>query len=184
MVNRRVEQNKGPMAQSFLWSGTVRGMIDLLRDLIRHKGHANAALLRAISQHQAASHDEELRQLLHHIILANRFWLMLTLGESLDLEKESPVPGSLEAIASHYRDTYRREVDWMFHAGDQDLNRRLETPFLQVSSFSVAEAAMQVCLHSHGHRAQIATKLRLLGGQPPNMDFILWLKNRPEPDWI
>jgi uncharacterized damage-inducible protein DinB len=38
-------------------------------------------------------------------------------------------------------------------------------------------------MHSHGHRAQCATRLRLLGGTPPAMDFILWLKDRPVPDW-
>ena len=48
---------------------------------------------------------------------------------------------------------------------------------------SVVQAMMQVCLHSHGHRAQCAVRLRLLGGTPPNMDFILWLKERPAPNW-
>jgi uncharacterized damage-inducible protein DinB len=38
---------------------------------------------------------------------------------------------------------------------------------------------MQVCLHSHGHRAQAAKMLRRLGGEPPATDFILWLANRP-----
>ena len=43
-------------------------MIDLLQDLVRHKGYANAALLRAICQHEPAAQDPELRELLHHIV--------------------------------------------------------------------------------------------------------------------
>ena len=42
---------------------------------------------------------------------------------------------------------------------------------------------MQVAMHSLGHRAQCATRLRALGGNPPNTDFILWLKERPAADW-
>jgi hypothetical protein len=48
-------------------------MIDLLHDLIRHKAYANR-------RHEPAAQDPELRKLLHHIILADRFWLLLTLG--------------------------------------------------------------------------------------------------------
>jgi len=54
----------------------------------------------------------------------------------------------------------------------------VETPFLPGSHFSVAQALTQVCLHSQGHRAQCATRLRLLGGTPPATDFILWVKDR------
>lgn len=49
----------------------------MLRDLIHHKGYANASLLKAIRQHEPAAQDPELRKLLHHITLANRFWLRL-----------------------------------------------------------------------------------------------------------
>jgi hypothetical protein len=53
-------------------------MLAMLQDLLRHKGHANACLLKAIRQHEPAAQDRQLRELLHHIIVANRFWLSLT----------------------------------------------------------------------------------------------------------
>lgn len=158
-------------------------MLAMLRDLIAHKGHANAALLKAILQHEKAAHDDELRKLLHHIILANRFWFMLSTGRELVLERESQVPESLVTVVSQYRETHEQELEWISRIQESDLERRLETPFIPGSTFSVAEAMMQVCLHSHGHRAQCATRLRLLGGTPPATDFVLWLKERPRPDW-
>lgn len=158
-------------------------MLTILRDLIAHKGHANAALLKAILQHEKAAHDDELRKLLHHILLANRFWFMLSTGRELALERESQVPESLATIASQYRETHEQELEWLFRIQESDLERRLETPFIPGSTFSVPEAMMQVCLHSHGHRAQCATRLRLLGGTPPATDFVLWLKERPRPHW-
>jgi hypothetical protein len=48
----------------------------------------------------------------------------------------------------------------------------------------VAQAYMQVCMHSHGHRSQCATRLRALGGEPPVTDFIVWLNERPAPAWV
>jgi uncharacterized damage-inducible protein DinB len=159
-------------------------MIDLLHDLIRHKAYANAALLKAIRRHEPAAQDPELRKLLHHIILADRFWLLLTLGRPFLQEEESPVPESLEAIAVRYRETHSQELEWWSQLRESELARTLETRFIPGHQYSIAQAAMQVCMHSHGHRAQCAARLRLLGGTPPAMDFVLWLKERPAPDWL
>jgi len=159
-------------------------MIDLLHDLIRHKAYANAALLKAIRPHEPAAQAPELRKLLHHIILADRFWLLLTLGRPFLQEEESPVPESLEAIAARYRETHTQELEWWSGLRESDLARTLETSFIPGHQYSIAQAAMQVCMHSHGHRAQCATRLRLLGGTPPAMDFVLWLRERPAPDWL
>ena len=155
----------------------------MLKDLVRHKNYANAALLKAISEDERASVDPELRQLLHHIILANRFWVSLFVGDRFDVEKESKVPESLQAVATLYRETHELETQWVSGLKNPDLDRVVVTPFIRDRSFSVAQALMQVCLHSHGHRAQCAAKLRALGGNPPPTDFILWLKERPAPDW-
>lgn len=158
-------------------------MLVMLQDLVDHKGYANAALLKAIRQHETAAQDPELRKLLHHIILANRFWLRLSLGLPFAVEEESRIPESLEAITAQYRETHAQEREWLSQVREPDLARILETPFIPGHSFSVAQALMQVCMHSNGHRAQCATRLRLLGGTPPGMDFILWLKERPSADW-
>ena len=49
---------------------------------------------------------------------------------------------------------------------------------------SVAEALVQVCLHTQHHRAQNMTRLKTLGVSPKNVDFIIWLwKQKPEGRW-
>lgn len=158
-------------------------MLLMLCDLIYHKAYANASLLKAIRQHESAAQDAELRKLLHHIILANRFWLSLILELRFDIEEESQVPESLVVIAARYRETHAREIEWVSRAQEADLARHLESPLIPVGSCSVAQALMQVGLHSHGHRAQCAARLRLLGGTAPASDFIFWLKERPVADW-
>lgn len=158
-------------------------MLAMLHDLIQHKWSANASLLKAIGQHPQAAQDEELRKVLHHILIANRFWLALSMGHPFSLEEESKVPETLESVAARYRETYVQEVEWISQIQEAELARTVETPYMPAQRFSLAEATMQVCMHSHGHRAQCATRLRQLGGTPPGMDFIAWLKQRPEPNW-
>jgi uncharacterized damage-inducible protein DinB len=158
-------------------------MLAMLQDLIRHKGHANACLLKAIRQHEPAAQDRQLRKLLHHIILANRFWLSLTLGRPFDREVEARMPETLDAVTALYRETHVQELEWVSRATESELDRFLETPRLPGRSVSVAQAWVQVCMHSQGHRSQCATKLRELGGTPPATDFVLWVKDRPPADW-
>ena len=158
-------------------------MLTLLRDLTAHKGWANAALLQAIRHHDAASSDPDLRTLLHHILIANRFWLTACLAEPFDLEAESRVPDSLDPLIDTYRSTHQREVEWLAALGEGGLTATVESPLIPGRQRSVSEALIQVALHSQGHRSQCATMLRRLGGSPPMTDFILWVTHREKPGW-
>jgi uncharacterized damage-inducible protein DinB len=161
----------------------VPDMIALLRDLMQHKAHANAALLAAVARHDAAARDDQLRVLLHHILLANRFWVLTCLGQPFAAEEESRVPDSIDELAARCRATDAREAQWLGQATEDDLARAVESPLIPAKRYTVAEALMQVCLHSHGHRSQCAARLRAMGGTPPAADFILWLEDRPAADW-
>lgn len=156
-------------------------MTAMIQDLVRHKAWADAALVGAIRE--SAPADQELLKLLHHMILANRFWLALCIGRPFDAEAESRVPDGLDSVTILYRQTQRDELEWISSITGADLSRRVETHYLPGQSFAVPEALMQVCMHSQGHRSQCAARLRSLGGTPPTLDFLLWLKDRPAPAW-
>jgi uncharacterized damage-inducible protein DinB len=158
-------------------------MLAMLHDLVQHKNHANAALLSAIAAHEKAAADPEILHLLHHIVLANRFWLALFTGSDFDVDQERASPELLSAVHTRYRDLSDSETHWIGRLHDSDLDRMIATPFIPDQSFSLAQAVMQVCLHSHGHRAQCAARLRALGGNPPASDFINWLERRPAASW-
>ena len=158
-------------------------MLEMLRDLIAHKGHANAALLNAIRQNGAAASDPEISELLQHILLANRFWLLTVLDLPFVLEHEARPSASFETLAQRYAATQAQEAAWLATAAEGDLARILESPLIPNGKCSVSQAFMQVCLHSHGHRAQCAKLLRRHGGVPPATDFILWLADRPVAAW-
>jgi uncharacterized damage-inducible protein DinB len=158
-------------------------MLEMLRDLVAHKGHANAALLTAIRQNPTAASDPELWELLHHILLANRFCLLTVLGLPFVHEDEAQPSPSFDALIQRYGSTQVQEATWLETATEGDLARMLEDALIPNFQCSVAQAFVQVCLHSHGHRAQCAKLLRRHGAVPPSMDFIQWLTSRPRAEW-
>ena len=158
-------------------------MLNMLRDLVAHKGHANASLLKAIRQNDAAASDPELWELLHHILLANRYWLLTALGLPFVLEDESRPAESFDALVQRYGRTHSQESAWFETLTDSDLARMLKSGLIPNGECSVSQAFMQVCLHSLGHRAQCAKLLRRHGGAAPQSDFILWLAHRPAAEW-
>jgi uncharacterized damage-inducible protein DinB len=161
----------------------MTGMLDTLRDLVAHKGYANAALLCVTQQNAAAAADAELSELLHHILLANRFWLVKVLDLPFHIEHEARPFGSSDDMVQRYAETQDQESAWLAAATDGDLDRIVEEPRIPGGRCSVAQAFLQVCLHSHGHRAQAAKLLRRHEVVPPTLDFILWLASRPAAAW-
>jgi uncharacterized damage-inducible protein DinB len=154
-------------------------MSSTIEELIRHKWWANASLLRAIEQYPAAADDHELRKMLHHILVSNRFWLLTILGHSFDRESEMQVPEDLAVIIDRFSETERLESDWLAHASESELERTLETRSSRLGiDVSVRNAILQICLHTQGHRTQCATRLRSLGGVPLGTDYVLWVKER------
>ena len=162
---------------------TTSATISLLRDLVLHKGYANAALLSAITQSPAAAADTEIAGLLHHILIANRFWALSVAGEAFRAEEELSSRREIKAIVDGFRSVQAREEAWLSRATEPDLAQHVEGALVPGGRRTVAEAIIQVCLHSLGHRAQCAKLLRPHGLTPPTTDYILWLVDRPAAQW-
>jgi uncharacterized damage-inducible protein DinB len=154
-------------------------MLSMIEELMRHKWWANDKLLRAIEQYPAAAEDEELRKMLHHILVSNRFWLLTILGHTFDRESEMKMPANLAAVIDRFNETERLEAEWLSQASDSELERTLETRSSRLGiDVSARQAILQICLHTQGHRPQCATRLRALGGTPPGTDYVLWIKEK------
>jgi uncharacterized damage-inducible protein DinB len=161
----------------------IGSMLAMIQDLIRHKWTANAALLTSIRSCDSAASDEAVRNLLQHILVANRYWLALTLERPFDLTAEMRVPAAFDDLIRAYRQTEADEMNWFAICQETDLDRPLESQFLPGQKTTVAQAILQICMHSQGHRSQCAIMLRELGGTPPPTDFVQWLKDRAAPSW-
>jgi uncharacterized damage-inducible protein DinB len=158
-------------------------MLPLLAELFDHQAWADAAMLAAIRASPAAWDDEKLRQMLHHMITVQRAFLALFVKWPLDMNAELKPPDSFDVLAARFRDTHPAEISFVKGLEDAALTRVIETPWLPGAKLTLAQAMMQVVMHSQWHRGQCMSRLRAAGGQPPTLDFILWLKDRPTPVW-
>lgn len=99
-------------------------------------------------------------------------------------DDEARISSSYDALVQRYAGMHAEETAWLASATETDLARMLDDARIPGGRCSVAEAFVQVCLHSQGHRAQAAKVLRRHGGEPPATDFVLWLTTRPRPEWL
>jgi hypothetical protein len=117
------------------------------------------------------------------LCLPTVFDCCLASGTPSCCEEETRGPASLDGLIIRYRSTQDQEAVWLANAVEEELMRPLRSPSIPGGKCSVSQALIQVCMHSHGHRAQCAKLLRRIGGVPPIMDFIHWLANRPAAVW-
>lgn len=158
-------------------------MIEMLRDLVQHKGYANAALLATVASSPDATADAQIAELLHHVLIANRFWASSIVGEPFVVDGEVRSPTSLPALVDAFRTVQALEDAWLAQASDADLAMDVAGPLVPGGRCTVAQAVTQVCLHSLGHRAQCAKMLRRHGVTAPMTDFVMWLVERPLAQW-
>lgn len=158
-------------------------MIEMIQDLVRHKGYANATLLAVVMQSPAASADAEIAELLHHVLIANRFWTSSIVGEPFVPDDEIRTSRALPALVDGFRAVQAIEEAWLATAADADLTKYVAGHLVPGGRCTVARAITQVCLHSLGHRSQCAKLLRRHGITPPMTDFIMWVVERPAAQW-
>jgi uncharacterized damage-inducible protein DinB len=151
----------------------------LIRELFHHQAWADTAILKA------ADGDARLIGPLHHIVMVQRLFLSLFLKRPLDIARESAIPESFDRLELLFRVTHEEELSFVDRLDPGQLDQTIDVPFFPGLHPSLAEALMQVVLHSQNHRGQCLTRLREFGRTPPALDFIVWLKDdRPAPDWV
>ena len=159
-------------------------MLSFLRDLLAHAEWANAVFFHTWGKSPAREH-EELRQRVGHIIGVQSGFLAVLRGETPGGPRGGPPPSYDELEA-------RAEI---CHAGLRDYTAALKPEALSSTVripwfpdppcvITIAEALVQAAMHSQHHRGQCMTRLKDFGGEPKNVNWIIWLwKQKPEARW-
>jgi uncharacterized damage-inducible protein DinB len=167
--------------------------VDLLRQLVRHMEWADAEVWRAVSAHAPAENDARLKNLLTHLHLVQRMFLILWTKQPFDpagAQPEFATLADLRGWGQTYYPEARRFLDGIDESRLKDV---VEMPWARglearigrtVTMPTLGETIQQVASHSTYHRGQINARLRELGGEPPLVDYIAWIWfGRPEPNW-
>lgn len=155
-----------------------------LRDLVAHLRWADAMAFHALGKCPAAQADPDVRDRLFHTAwVARAFGEILAGGTGSYPPQEVPPFGELCTLTRTAGEALQA---WVDGATEADLESPRHIPWFPEPALHVParEALMQAVLHSQHHRGQTLTRLKQLGGEAKNVDYIIWLwKGRPEPRW-
>lgn len=134
-----------------------------IQQLLDHMEWADALAWSAVAGLDAAARDDDhVAHLLHHAHTVQWVYLNLWREEPLNMPELATFP-DVSAVRAWAREYYGEL------AGFLD---------------GLDEEALEVPMHSHYHRAQLATRIRELGGEPPLTDFVAWTwAGRPAARW-
>ncbi len=166
-------------------------MRDLFTDLYYQMEWADAAIWSAVLSSNACANDSTIGGTLHHIHLVQRAFLSIWRREPIDVHAgENMSPGDLARWAreyygiarNHIRGSSRESLDAPVQVPwTEEVSRRLG---LVPAPTTLTDTVIQVYWHTAHHRAQVATRIRQLGGTPPLIDYIAWVwQGRPAAAW-
>lgn len=161
-----------------------------LRDLYRHMEWADAAVWRAVCASETALSDQKLRDYFQHLHLVQRAFLRSWRNEPLNAP---PTFNDALSIRDWGRDYYPQIFAHLDGLSDEEISREMKLPWAELvtkqlgrapAPITIAETMLQVPLHSLYHRGQVNARLRELGGEPPTVDFIVWVwLEKPAANW-
>lgn len=162
-----------------------------IRELLRHMEWADAQVWRAVLARPESHGDAFLRERLHHIHDVQWAYLHVWRSEAAN-EMDLTTFADLGAIRSWGRSLHREMREQLASMREETIRDALQVPWSdhlvrqygKAEPTTFVETVLQVVSHSTYHRGQVNTRLRELGGDPPLVDFIVWIwSGRPAADW-
>jgi uncharacterized damage-inducible protein DinB len=159
-------------------------MHSFLCDLMAHAEWANAVFFHAWGKSPARDH-EELRQRVGHIIGVQQGFLCVLRGESPGGPPGGPPP-SFDALKTRAVTCHAGLRELVTGLQPEALARTVRIPWFPDPPcvITTAQALVQAAMHTQHHRGQCMTRLKDFGGEPKNVDWIIWLwKQKPAARW-
>lgn len=159
-------------------------MLTFLRDLMAHSEWANAVFFHAWGKSPARDH-EELRNRVGHLVGVQQAFLAVFRGEAPGGPPGGPPPG-YDNLKTRAETSHRELREFMANLDLAQLSLTVRIPWFPDPPcvITIAEALVQVAMHSQHHRGQCMTRLKDQGGEPKNVDWIIWLwKQKPQARW-
>jgi uncharacterized damage-inducible protein DinB len=159
-------------------------MLALLRDLIAHAEWANSEFFQAWGASPAREH-EELRRRVGHMVGVQSGFLAVLRGETPG-GPPGGAPPTYDALLARAQYSHQGLGAYAQTLEPESLTHTVRIPWFPEPPcvITVAEAIVQAVMHTQHHRGQCMTRLKDFGGEPKNVDWIIWLwKERPGAHW-
>jgi uncharacterized damage-inducible protein DinB len=159
-------------------------MLTFLADLMAHAEWANAVFFNAWGQSPARD-NEELRRRLDHLVGVQQGFLNILRGEAPG-GPEDGSPSTFDELKAQARMCHTGLKEFAASLNPETMSQTVRIPWFPDPPcvITTGEALVQVAMHSQHHRGQCMTRLKDLGGEPKNVDWIIWLwKQKPAALW-
>ena len=162
---------------------SLNPLLDHFQDLYAPMAWADACFFGQWAR-SGLQQDPGLLQRMQHTTDVQGAFLMVLRGEAVQFPGEpDPVYPRLRELT---RGHHRAFAELLGALAPADLARTVPVPWFpgRPCQVTVAEALTQVAMHTQHHRGQLMARLKDLGGQPQNVDFIIWAwQQRPQAQW-
>ena len=166
--------------------------IELFHDLYAHMEWGDAEIWAAIQRTPEATENEQVHKLLFHIHMTQWAFFNAWRGEPFARVKPEDYP-TLDDVKVWKTSFYNELKPFLESLKKEQLSEPLVLPWApyfarslgrEFADTTLGETMHQLASHSVHHRAQVNTLLRQLGGEPPMIDYILWIwMGRPTASW-
>jgi uncharacterized damage-inducible protein DinB len=159
-------------------------MLPFLRDLLAHTEWANAVFFHTWGKSPARD-NEEMRRRVQHILGVQETFLAILRGEQPGAPAEGP-PQSFEELKAWAPQCHAELSGYAASLQPPALSATVRIPWFPEPPciLTIPEALVQVAMHTQHHRGQCMTRLKDFGGEPKNVDWIIWLwKQKPAGRW-
>ncbi|MSR05890.1 MAG: damage-inducible protein DinB [Gemmatimonadetes bacterium] len=167
--------------------------LETIRDLYIHMEWADARIWASVLGRKNQPTDPRLHDLRFHFHFTQRAFLQVWTGQKVDRYDPKRFP-TLPELCPWARSFHADAGSFLGTLDGSDLDRRVSPPWVRLFEGQLARTAapttlgetmLQVAYHTHYHRAQVNTRLREMGAEPPLVDYIAWLwLERPAPEWL
>lgn len=160
--------------------------------LFKHMEWADASVWKSVLLFPVSHNDSALKKYLFHIHSVQRAFYYIWTGQPLELPKETDFNELIDL--AKWGGEYYKNLETFLKSFDRvGLNDIIEIPWAnrlekiigkKPVNPTVAETMLQVAMHTTYHRGQLNKRLRELGGEPPLIDFIVWIwLGKPKAEW-
>src|SRR5262249_23124768 len=132
-----------------------------------------------------AKDHEEMRQRVGHIIGVQDGFVAVLRGQAPGRPPDGPPP-SFEDLKARAQRSHAALRELASGLEADALSRTVRIPWFPDPPcvITVAQALVQSAMHTQHHRGQCMTRLKDFGGEPKNVDWIIWLwKEKPQARW-
>jgi uncharacterized damage-inducible protein DinB len=162
-----------------------------LVDLYQHMEWADSAVWSSVLASESGHTDTKLRGYLFHLHLVQRSFLGAWRGEPR--QTQYPTFDDAGELMDWGREYYDEIFAYLGSLNDAVLSEPMVLPWSSMvekllgrppATSTMGDTVLQVPMHSMYHRGQVNARLKEVGGEPSNVDYIAWVwAGRPGGKW-